>query len=272
MKRIVWLSLVTLLLGATSLYAGDKTTRILLVGKDRDHPYGTHEYLSVCQLLAKCLKQTPGVEPVVSNGWPDDPKTLQGVKAIVLYTANGGDVILSAKARADVERLLKDGVGLVAVHWSTGANKLNGPVYQKVLGGWFSREYAGSRLYVAAEKLRQAAPDHPICRGWKEYDLRDEYYLDLKFQPDIQPVMKITVKDKDYTVGWVYERPGSKGGRSFGFVCGHFHNNFGEPAFRRAIVNGILWAAHREVPQAGAPVAITKQDMEIPPPETKKKK
>jgi outer membrane protein assembly factor BamB/type 1 glutamine amidotransferase len=247
---------------------GQKTTRILLIGKDRDHPYGSHEYMTECNLLAHCLQQTPGVETIVSNGWPTDPEKLKDVKAIVLYTANGGNVILAPKVRRQVEEMLKAGVGLTAIHWSTGADKLNGPDYQKILGAWFSTK-DGSRLNTTITTLIQKAPDHPICRGWKDYRLRDEYYLNLKFQPDITPVIQVQLDGKDYTVGWVYERPGSKGGRSFGFVCGHFHANFGEKEFRQACVNGILWTAHRDVPTAGAPVAITAEDMKLPPPQKK---
>ena len=103
---------------------------------------------------------------------------------------------------------------------------------------------------------------HPICRGWKEYDLREEYYYKLKFLPEARPVLKAHVDKQDYPVAWVYDRP--DGGRSFGFVGGHFHDNFGKEEFRRAIVNGILWTARVEVPAEGAPVAITAKDLELP--------
>jgi type 1 glutamine amidotransferase len=89
--------------------------------------------------------------------------------------------------------------------------------------------------------------------------------------PKIKPVMTVQLEGKDYTVGWVYERPNSGGGRSFGCVLGHFHEQFGLEPFRRALVNGILWTAHRDVPEAGAPCRITAKDMELPP-DTRKKK
>ena len=41
--------------------------------------------------------------------------------------------------------------------------------------------------------------------------------------------------------GKIHQRPDS--GRSFGFLGGHFHDNFGKEPFRRSIVNGILWTA-----------------------------
>lgn len=249
---------------STGVAAGEKT-RILLIGKNRDHPYATHEYMTDCRLLAKCLRQTKGVEAVVSNGWPKDNKVLKGVTAIALYTARGGDVILHPRARKDALQMLKNGIGYTAIHWSTDANKLNGPKYKNILGGWFSRPFAGSRLLTKKLTLTQAAPDHPICRGWKDYDLHDEYYLDLKFNAKARPVLTVNAQGKDHTVGWVFERPNSKGGRSFGCVCGHFHRNFAIRDFRKALVNGILWTARVEVPKAGAPVEITKQDLKLPP-------
>jgi hypothetical protein len=39
-------------------------------------------------------------------------------------------------------------------------------------------------------------------------------------------------------------------------VLGHFHDNFQSEAFRKLVVNGILWTAHRSVPASGAPVKV----------------
>jgi type 1 glutamine amidotransferase len=265
------LFILAAVLGLMAPAVAEEKTKVLLIGKDRDHPFTTHEYMADCELLARCLRQTPGVEAVVSNGWPADPKLLEGVTAIVLHTQKGGNVLLGGPHRRQVEELLKQGVGLTAIHWSTGADPgAIGESWQKTLGGWFDIP-AQSRLAVEKTQLRRADPDHPVCRGWQEYDLRDEYYILLRFQPDIKPVIVATIKGDDYPVAWVYERPGHNGGRSFGFVGGHFHANFGEQPFRQALVNGILWTARRDVPAAGAPCAITPKDMELPP-DTRKPK
>ena len=268
MHRLI-AAIAALGLAAGGLFAADAKVKILLIGKDRDHAFNTHEYMADCELLARCLKQTAGVETVVSNGWPKDPEVLKDVKAIVLYTANGGNVLLAGPQRKQVEEMLKNGVGLTAIHWSTGASKDVGDAWQQTLGGWFSTDF--SKYLVRTTKLQQADPKHPICRGWKEYDLKDEFYIQLKFQPDAKPVMKATIDDKEHVLGWAYERPDAKGGRSFGFVCGHFHVNFGEKPFRQAIVNGILWSAALEVPAAGAPCEIVPKDLELPP-DTRPKK
>jgi type 1 glutamine amidotransferase len=240
-------------LAATVPAAAAEKTRILLIWTRHDHPPGTHMYPEVCRLLAHCLEQSSNVEAVLSEGWPSDPATLKNVKAIVLCTSPGGDILLSPQNRAAVEVLLASGVGLTAIHWATGAGPEAGPAYLPLLGGWFNRPLF-STLEITTAKLTQADPKHPISRGWKEYDLKDEYYLNLRFMPEAQPALKVNLQGKDHVVGWTYERPNSSGGRSFGVVLGHFHDNFATEAFRKMLVNGILWTAHRQVPAAGAPV------------------
>lgn len=241
-------------------------TRILLIATKRDHPWASHMYEQECALLAKCLNESPGIDAVVcpTHDWPADPALLHDVKSIVFYSRSAGDIILAPQRRDQVRTLLKDGVGFTAIHWGTGCDDVKlGAEYERILGGWFNFEH--SKLSVGNSQLMQVAPDHPICRGWKPYDLHDEFYLHTKFDPKAVPVLKVNVNGNDEVVAWVLERPDSNGGRSFGFALGHFHENFGIEAFRRAIVNGILWTAHVDVPVGGAPVDVTEEDLKLPP-------
>lgn len=265
MRRFVC-AIVAVLLATGVIQAGEKKTRILLIGKDRDHAFSTHEYMADCEILAKCLRQTPGVEAVVSNGWPKNAEVLKDVKAIVLHTRMGGNVLFDPLIRDRVEKMLQNGVGLTAIHWSTGADPKHGERWLDTLGGWFNAEpkVGFSKYGVRTSKLKQVEPTHPICRGWKEFLLREEYYYLLKFRPDIKTILEAEIDKTVYPVAWVYERPDSKHGRSFGHVGGHFHDNFGIKEFRQAIVNGILWTAHLEVPANGAPVNITDKDLVLP--------
>jgi type 1 glutamine amidotransferase len=245
--------------------AGDKAkTRILLIGANPDHPHGTHMYLHTCGVLAKCLELTPGVEAVVSNGWPKDAAALKGVKAIVLYTPPGAELLLDGPHRNQVDELMGKGVGLVTLHWASSVNKKNlerlGPVWLGYLGGtWVSNV----GLSGGASPLKQLVPDHPVCRGWKEYEIDDEYYLD-PVMGKATPLLQVKErKGKDVIVGWVFERP--RGGRSFGTTLGHPYRNFQNEAFRRMIVNAILWAAQVDVPAQGAPVNLPAKELELPP-------
>lgn len=262
MKRILLLGLAALCSSAQASAAETKT-KIVLIGHPLDHPYASHMYLHECGLLAKCLQQTPDVEAVVSDGWPKDPAVLKDAKALVFYTSPGGNILLDPSHREQAETLLNGGVGFVAIHWATDCKAEWGTNYLQILGGWFNTSFSG--LKTTNTRVEQTRPAHRICRGWKDFDLHEEIYLDIRLQPKAQPLIKVRVDDKEQIVGWVYERPDANGGRSFGTTLGHFHENFGVEPFRRLVVNGILWAAHHEVPASGAPCQINAKDMELPP-------
>lgn len=237
--------------------------RIVLIPTALDHPWATHMYRSGCELLAACLNRHPDVEAVVSpdDGWPRDPAILEGVDAIAFYSCPAGDLLLAPENRDAAQKLMKDGVGLVAVHWATGTTKDQfGPAYLDLLGGWFS--FAHSGLKVDKQPLTQVDQKHPICRGWEPYDLRDEFYLNLKFHPAAKPILQANIDGVNQTVAWAFERPA--GGRSFGTTLGHFHDNFAIDAFRQAIVNGVLWSAGVEVPENGADVDLPDAELQLP--------
>jgi len=135
-----------------------------------------------------------------------------------------------------------------------------GPSWLRYLGGtWVSK---GGRS-GGRSTLRQLIADHPICRGWQEWEIDDEYYLDPKVA-EARPLLQVTEKGgKDVVVGWVFDRP--DGGRSFATTLGHPYKNFEIESFRRMIVNGILWAAKIEVPTTGADVDLPDEILALPP-------
>ena len=77
------------------------------------------------------------------------------------------------------------------------------------------------------------------------------------------PLLQVTTKEEDVIVGWAYQRP--NGGRSYGTTLGHFYRNFQIEAFRKTIVNAILWTSHLKVPQQGANVSLTNAELQLPP-------
>jgi type 1 glutamine amidotransferase len=244
--------------------ADNAKTRILFIGKDPDHPYGSHMYMHTCGVLAKCVELTLGIETVVSNGWPKDKKALDGVKAIVVYTNPAAEFLLDSPDRDEIEGLFKKGVGLTTIHWASTVKKENyerlGPLWLRYTGGtWISNV----GLSDGTSTLKQLLPDHPISRGWKEFELNDEYYLNPVLK-GAQPLLQVREKKgADVVVGWVYERPDKS--RAFATTLGHSYKYFQNDAFRRMVVNGILWSANVDVPAAGAPVNVGEQVLTLPP-------
>lgn len=255
---------VALFFAITNVAVSAEKTKVLFIGKDPDHLYGSHMYLHTCKMLAKCLKQTPDIETVVSNGWPQDKKTLKGVKTIVVYTSPAAEFLLDSPHRDQVQKLLDNDVGLLTIHWASSVYKKNydrlGPTWLGYLGGtWISNV----GLSGGKSPLQQLAK-HPICRGWKEYEIRDEYYLNPVITEKATPLLKVREKNgQDVIVGWAFER--ESGGRSFATTLGHSYERFQNHSFRRMIVNAILWTAQREVPETGANVKMPDEDLALPP-------
>jgi type 1 glutamine amidotransferase len=252
------------LAGGAALGQEGRKTKVLFLGKDPDHPYGSHMYMHTCGVLAKCVALTPGTETVVANGWPKDAGALDGVKSIVVYTSPAAELLLESPHRGQLDEMMKKGVGLVTIHWASSVYQKDfdrlGPTWLSYLGGtWISNVGLSS----GKSRLKRLIPDHPISRGWKEYDIEDEYYLDptIKFA---KPLLEVTEKQgKKVIVGWVYDRP--DGGRSFATTLGHPYSNFQREPFRRMLVNAILWSAHLEVPKEGAPVGLPEAELALPP-------
>jgi len=243
-------------------------TRILFIGKDPDHPYGSHRYMHTCGVLAKCVELTSGVEAIVSKGWPKDKKDVTDLKAIVVYTNPAAEFLLDSPDRDVIEAAFKSGVGLTTIHWASTVKKENydrlSPVWLRYTGGtWISNV----GLSDGPSLVKQLLPDHPISRGWKEFELNDEYYLNPVLK-GARPLLQVREKKgQDVIVGWVYERPDTS--RAFATTLGHSYKYFQNGAFRRMVVNGILWSAKVEVPADGAPVNVGEQVLMLPPPPKK---
>jgi len=242
-------------------------TRILFITSEPDHRHGSHMYEFDSQLLANCLEQHRGVEVTVRKGFPEDEKELQGLAAIVFFSKPAGEIVLDPKNHEKFSRLMQSGAGFVAIHWGTGVgySKLGQlaetkNAYKNILGGWFSRPPCG--VTIGMSRLEQHNKRHPIHRGWWGFELRDEYYTDIIFHDDAQPLISVNVDGKDQVVAWTFER--GDGGRSFGTTLGHFHHNFMRPPYRRMVVNGILWGAGHRVPPGGAHITLPVEEIELP--------
>lgn len=262
MKHFV--SIIALCVLTSFASAAEPSSKILFIGKEPDHPYGSHMYMHTLGVLAKCAEKVNGVETVVSQGWPEDEAQLKGVSAIVMYTSPAAEFLLDSPQREAFDKQMKAGVGLVTIHWASSIKKENverlGPAWISYLGGtWVSNV----GLSFGKSPLTQLVPDHPICRGWQEYEIDDEYYLNPTIDK-ATPLLRVKEpkEGKDVIVGWAYERP--DGGRSFATTLGHPYSNFQREPFRRMVVNAILWSAKVEVPKEGADVELSEEALKLP--------
>jgi type 1 glutamine amidotransferase len=282
MRTTLSRSLITLIVGATPLGVAsaddgpDAAKKVVFVAGPQSHGYGEHEHRAGCLLLAEALEAAlPGVEAeVISNGWPEDESVFEGADAIVIFSDGAGGHP-TIPHREKVDAMMKDGVGLVCLHFAVEVPAGQpGDDFLDWLGGYFELGWSVNPHWTA--EFREL-PDHPITRGVDPFAINDEWYYHMRFRPELEgvtpilsalpPASSLSRPDGDRSgnpdvrravadgepqhVAWAFERP--EGGRAFGFTGGHVHWNWGDDNFRKVVLNAIAWAAHAEVPEGGVP-------------------
>ncbi|MEX0937746.1 MAG: ThuA domain-containing protein [Pirellulales bacterium] len=243
--------------------------RLLIIGQGPDgHPPGSHEFMAGTRVLERLLQPHDRIETTVVKAdepWPEGPELIAKADGVVLLVTQGARWMQNDPRRFDaLVQLAQRGGGIVALHWSVGAHEaryIEGQL--QVLGG--SRGGPQRKYTVTETDVQVVAPDHPITAGIDDYRVHDEFYyrLDLVRDGDhpVQPLLAAKIEGNDETCAWAWERP--DGGRSFGFVCLHFHKNWDLPHYRRLVVQGVLWTLKLPVPEDGVDVSIEPEVLEL---------
>ena len=268
--------------------------RVVFVAGRPSHGYGAHEHYAGSVLLAKEL-QASGLgytTEVIKNGWPADASVLQGADAIVMYSDGGGGHMVMPHLK-QMDELAKKGVGIACLHYAVEVPKGEaGDRFLDWIGGYFEMNWSVNPHWTA--KFTKF-PDHPITRGVKPFEINDEWYYHMRFRPKMEGVTPILTdlppdntlsrpdgghsgnpdvraaiaRKEPQHVAWATER--KDGGRGFGFTGGHDHWNWGDPNFRKLVLNAIVWISKGEVPAqgiTGQPVSLddleSNQDFQQP--------
>ena len=248
----------------------------------RSHGYGSHEHKAGSVLLARSLqKAMPNfVTSVYTDGWPKDPHALDGFDCIVMYCDGGGGHMVNPHLD-QVDAYAKQGVGIVCIHY--GVEVPAEPAGKKFLdwiGGYFEAHRSVNPHWTAKYTK---FPKHPITQGVQPFEINDEWYYHMRFRPEMKGVTPILtdmppastlvredgslarpenahnnnphvresvlVRKELQHMAWAAEREG--GGRGFGFTGGHNHWNWGNPNFRKVVLNAIVWCSQGVVPEGG---------------------
>lgn len=248
----------------------------MLIGGPASHGKGEHDFPAGARVLGETLNKISSSQfAEYSVGWPTD-EIVDSADLVVLYTDGRAEHVASRRLDTLRKRMLM-GKGLAVLHFALEppeSDRATAVFLRQAVGGWFEPGWSVNPVW----RLR-AEPEasHPAARGVGLLDLEDEWYFHLRFRDGlagIQPLLRALppeelVKDdgprsgnptvraelargERQVVAWTSELP--NGARGFGFTGGHFHRNWYDPAFRRLVVNGLVWAAGLEVPAGGVPV------------------
>ncbi len=265
------LILVSLLAILTS--CASNPPKIVFVPGERSHGYGMHEHRAGLMLIAHSLKQQwPELETVVTekDAWPASD-ILADADAIVMACEGSKHVALPHIA--EVDALADRGIGIALIHYAVEPPE--GPGAEAVrrwIGGNYEEGWSINPDWAAKFT---GFPNHPAANGLAPFTVYDEWYFHIRFMPDrkgITPILETrpqlstllrndgpssnnpdvresVLRGDRHAVAWAYERPG--GGRGFGFTGAHHHHNYRDDNFRKAVLNGVAWAAGLEVPPGG---------------------
>ena len=304
MSLSLWMTWIGLGWPPAELVAADpipspvETKQILLVAGRPSHPPRMHEFNAGVQLLARCLKESgaPIQVDVSLNGWPKDESLLLNADAVVFYMDGGGghEVVQDqGKRLALVDGLAAKGIGIGCMHYAVEVvSDQAGKEFKRWIGGYYEHMFSCNPIW---EPAFSQFPIHPITRGVKPFQAKDEWYFHMRFVNDLPggeaadtssgtfvPILVASPSDdvRDgpyvYPAGpyahieadkgraeamlWAVERP--DGGRGFGFTGGHFHDNWANDSFRKVILNACLWLAKVDVPEDGVTSHVTQEQID----------
>lgn len=294
--RLCTTALLTLMyiVCATNSYAANK--KLILIAGKPSHPPRMHEFNAGVQLLTKCLKQNTEIDVTYClNGWPQDESILNDADAIVFYMDGGGrhEVVQENGRRlALIDQLADKGVGLGFMHYGVEiVPEQAGNEFQKWIGGHYEHMHSCNPIW---EPVFTSMPNHPISNGVKPFQIKDEWYFNMRFVSDLSgneaaiaeglkfvPILVASPSDavrngpyvypkgpyphiqaskgRAEAMMWTVERP--SGGRGFGFTGGHFHDNWENESFRKVVLNAMLWIAKSPIPEDGVASNLKEGDI-----------
>lgn len=233
-----------------------KVKRIVMLAGPESHGSGQHAHVSGLKLLKEAMEKAYGEKvkiDLITKGWFDDPKVFEGADSIVIFSDGWHLHIITSKNLHVLRKAMKPATGLAVMHYALAPPKEAEEDFLEWIGGYYARDY--SKNPVNTVETAPASPDHPICRGWKAFTARDEYYYRIRFKDGdkrLTPVMTAMLpKDKPQreVIAWSVQRDDD--GRGFGFTGGHFHANWKIKPLRTMVLNAIAWTARLDVPEDG---------------------
>ena len=275
---------------------GNAKKIVIMAGKP-SHPPRMHEFNAGVQLLAKCLKDVPGVQAeFLLNGWPKDERVFDDAAAVIFYMDGGkGHEAVQENGRRlkMIDQWVQNGVGIGCMHFGVEiVPEQAGVEFKRWIGGHYENMFSCNPIW---EPQFDQFPSHAITRGVKPFRSKDEWYFNMRFVSDVAgnttsdiagakfvPILVASpsdeVRDGPYVhpkgpyphiqaqkgraeaMMWSIERP--NGGRGFGFTGGHYHDNWANDSFRKVVLNAIVWTAHVEVPEKGVESKVSAEELE----------
>lgn len=144
---------------------------------------------------------------------------------------------LSNACRDAIAGHLERGGGILALH-GAAISFDDWPEWRSVLGGvWRWSRSSHPPLGAATVAVRDRT--HPLVAGIEDFEVVDEIYGFLDYEPDIEPLVTSAHGGADHPLLWARE---VGGGRVVYDALGHDDRSFAAPEHREIIRRSALWA------------------------------
>jgi type 1 glutamine amidotransferase len=236
--------------------------KIAFIAGKKSHGPGEHEYKKSLELLSKKLaERVEFIDAKVHfDGWPTDEEMLNDADTIVAF-CDGSDhdvrnhPLIEPHRLKQLQKQIDRGAGFIALHYTVFVPaERAGKQWLDWLGGYFDYETgtAANKWFSKIETRDftvYPAGEHPILKGVKPFEIKEEFYFNIRFPEDrtkVTPIVTLDAEKQDWSkvVGWATQR--ANGGRGFGYTGGHFFKNFEDENMQRLLLNAILWTAKAE--------------------------
>jgi uncharacterized protein len=231
---------LTATMAAPSADASPKPTRVLIVtGVD----YVGHPWKETAPALRNALDRDKRIEARVV----EDPEFLASpivsdYDVIVLHFKNYQPFARAAQVRENLARLVKEGKGLVLIHFACGAFD-DWPEFANLAGKvWDGKTTHDPRGPFQVEIVQK---DHPITRGMANFKADDELYFCLTGQRPVEIIATAQSKvvKKACPMAFVFNYGK---GRVFHTPLGHDVRAIEMPGVVTLLQRACLWTAGRE--------------------------
>ena len=249
--------------------------KVVFLAASKDHGVpGRHEYEKDLRVLAYCLEHASNLKGITTKVFVGRAPAFDELKDADLIVVEGdGDrsarevnplfpptppdkAPYSPETMAfleNVDGLMKKGTGLVFLHYSLEiANETARADLLEWLGGYYASQPGVRNNPVDQWTMTLKNENHPILRGVKPWNYKEEIFTKFTFAEDVTPLVVATPEAAGFgprDVAWAFQR--KDGGRGFGFGGPDMHTNLAIEDHRRLLLNGLVWAAGMDVPASG---------------------
>ncbi|MCX8229772.1 MAG: ThuA domain-containing protein [Planctomycetota bacterium] len=157
------------------------------------------------------------------------PRRLRSFDCVLMYANQPQHEKVPEDFFNALSGFVKDGGGFVALHCTSGCFMQS----QKWL------EFVGARFVSHGAEIFQQTliePNHPILRGWENFESWDETYVQSHFDGDRTV---LALRDEE---PWMWVRNEGQG-RVFYCASGHDERTWREPAFLDLLTRAVDWAS-----------------------------